>query len=390
MPTQGNRAAWPSSDDAVFLSFAVILVALGFGGYEAWINYHAEIAAAFAVLAHWQIVAIGWFTQTLKPLDVQLRSADPSTVTARQILDVSGLIGSYLRLPAVVLLVLLGVLCLTRAAPSRFTRSFDLDRLIHEQAQSFRAVAAYAGRRLKLVPLQKDVRPLDPALHVQEWVERFARSPAGAFDSSAATMALGGQLGAPWKGIKHAKGHVRVLYAAFALHLAQRRSEAQDLLGAFSEAMGQGDRKGKAGPVSSLAIPPGVVAQATAILRDAALLKRAEAVAGRHAFTTPALMSLLIEARRVAGVLAPAQFLALKLVDRPLWYALHSLGFEGDGPGQNTHPNPRVEAIGARDHWAAERIAGRPLTQPSIARALAAVRAGFGQDGALASAPEAS
>ena len=101
-------------------------------------------------------------------------------------------------------------------------------------------------------------------------------------------------------------------------------------------------------------------------------------------------MSLLIEARRVAGVLAPAQFLALKLVDRPLWYALHSLGFEGDGPGQNTHPNPRIEAIGARDHWAAERVAGRPLTQPSIARALAAVRAGFGQDGALASAPEAS
>lgn len=390
MPMQSNRAAWPSSDDAVFLSFAVILVALGFGGYEAWINYHAEISAAFAIYAHWQIAAIGWFTHALKPLDVQLRAADPSTVTARQILEVSGVIGLYLRLPAVMLLALFGVLCLTRAAPSRFTRSFDLDRLIREQAQSFRAVAAYAGRRLKLMPLQDTVRPLDPALHVQEWVERFARSPAGVFDSSAATMALGGQLGAPWNGVEHAKGHVRVLYAAFSLHLVQRRSEAQDLLGMFSEALGQDGRRGKGGPASSLAMPPGLVRQANAILRDAALWKRAETIASRHAFTTPALMSLLIEARRVAGVLAPAQFLALKLVDRPLWYALHSLGFEGDGPGQNTHPNPRVEAIGARDHWAAERVAGRPLSRPSIARAVAAVRAGLGQNGVLASGPEAS
>ena len=390
MPTQGNRAAWPSSDDAVFLSFTVILVAIGFGGYEAWANCHAEISAGFAVFAHWQVVAIGWFTPVLHPLDVQLRSAEPSTVTIHQILDVSGLIGLCLRVPAIALLGALGVLCLTRAAPSRFTRSFDLDRLIVEQAQSFRAVAAYARRRLKLVSLQDDVRPLDPALHVQEWVARFARSASGGFDSSAASTALGQQLGKPWTGVERADGHVRVLFAAFALHLAQKRPEAQDLLGAFSEALGQGDRKGKAGPPSSLAVPADLVRRANGVLRDAALRKRAEAIADRHAFTTPALMTLLIEARRVAGVLAPAQFLVLKLVDRPLWYALHSLGFEGDGPGQNTHPNPRVEAIGARDHWAAERVAGRPLSQPSIARALASVRAGLRQDGGLASAPEAT
>ena len=62
MPSQGNRAAWPSSDDAVFLSLAVIVMAVGFGGYEAWINYHAEISAGFALFAHWQVVPISWFT----------------------------------------------------------------------------------------------------------------------------------------------------------------------------------------------------------------------------------------------------------------------------------------------------------------------------------------
>ena len=85
-------------------------------------------------------------------------------------------------------------------------------------------------------------------------------------------------------------------------------------------------------------------------------------------------MALLNEARLKAGVLAPAQFVWLKLVDRRLWYALHSLGFETEGFGRYLHPNPRVEAAGARDHWAAERLSGRPLLRPEIERALNAAR----------------
>ena len=84
-------------------------------------------------------------------------------------------------------------------------------------------------------------------------------------------------------------------------------------------------------------------------------------------------MSVLTLARAQAGVLAPAGFNVLKLVDRRLWYALHSLGFPG---GQNPaeQPNPRIEALGARDHWAAERDAGQPLSIPSLLRALDVVR----------------
>ena len=73
-------------------------------------------------------------------------------------------------------------------------------------------------------------------------------------------------------------------------------------------------------------------------------------------------------------MLAPAQFAFLKLVDRRLWYALHSLGFPG-GQNRAEQPNPRIEAVGARDHWAAECDLGRPLTEPSLERALAVIRA---------------
>jgi len=85
-------------------------------------------------------------------------------------------------------------------------------------------------------------------------------------------------------------------------------------------------------------------------------------------------MSLLNMARLRAGVLAPAQFAWLKLVDRPLWYALASLGFETEGVSRYLHPNPRVEAAGARDHWAVERFIGAPVINPSIDCAVEALR----------------
>jgi intracellular multiplication protein IcmP len=62
-------------------------------------------------------------------------------------------------------------------------------------------------------------------------------------------------------------------------------------------------------------------------------------------------MSVLNQARLRSGVLAPAQFAFLKLVDRRLWYA-----------------------IGAGAHWAAERAVGAPIPTPEFDQAIAAIR----------------
>jgi intracellular multiplication protein IcmP len=117
-----------------------------------------------------------------------------------------------------------------------------------------------------------------------------------------------------------------------------------------------------------------VLAKAAAELADYRIAAPALAIADRHAYTHTAMMSLLNEARRRSGVLAPAQFASLKLIDRCLWYALDSLGFETEGIGRYLHPNPRAEAAGARDHWAVERIAGEPVLEPDLDRAVEALR----------------
>jgi intracellular multiplication protein IcmP len=384
----GNRAAWPSNDDFTFLSLAVVVIGLAFFGWLGWSNYHATISEVAAEVLEWQIRLIHHFTPALDGLYRTIAAANFDAVTVPEILTAANLTGHYLRIPVIVFILVLAVLCFTRAAPSQFTRKLNLEGLIREHTQHFRGLAAFTRRSLRLTPLRSEIlRPADPALHTREWVVRFATATRGrraasglVLDERAAVAAFTAHLGRLWRGIEHAQDHVRVLFAAFGLHLEQRRAEAQDLLGALSEALPPGSPTEAAGPAVVYAVPASVVAQADDALRSTEVFEQAHKVANSHAYTTPALMSLLIASRRRSGVLAPAQFACLKLIDRSLWYALHSLGFEGDGPGQMTHPNPRIEAAGARDHWAAERMAGKPLIIPSVGRALRAVRAALEQD----------
>jgi intracellular multiplication protein IcmP len=281
----------------------------------------------------------------------------------------------FFRIPAAMVVGILAIFCLTRAAPSRFTRTLSLDRLMRVQAAVFRTTAPYVGRGLRPVtPADGMPRPLDPALHVGEWVDRYARRPDGGYDEGGTLRELTAQLGPVWRGPRKAAPHVRCLFAAFALQGIREREAALGLLGDISAALPRETTAAACGPQAPLAVPEAIVAQADAILlRDD--LARFVGIAARHGFTAPALMSLLCESRRRGGVLAPAQFNFLKLIDRQLWYALHSLGFPGeDGAPEQPMPNPRVEAVGARDHWAAECQAGRPLHVPSLDRAALASR----------------
>lgn len=391
-PTSNSRPAWASNDDTTPISLAIIVFGLAVFGWLAWTSYHTEISAGFAQAAHWHIRVIRLFTHEYDALGAQLLSADYGRIRPTTILSVASHVGSFFRVPAALLLAGLGVLCFLRAAPARFTRKLDLDGLIREQARTFRTTAAFVERKLGIVaPRAGEPRPADPALHPGEWIERYATAKGGSYDAARARGELARQLGPFWQDVENAAPHVHVLYAVFALHLAQRRPEALALLGDMAEGLAPLEPgEGPAGPERSLTLPTSVVAIADRVLRDPEVAAPARAISARHGYTAPALMSLLTEARRRAGVLAPAQFNGLKLVDRRLWYALHALGFPVEGLGRHPQPNPRVEAIGARDHWAAECAAGGPLLVPSIERAAHAVRAAAGDAAPLTMSPEQS
>jgi intracellular multiplication protein IcmP len=396
------RAAWPSGDDNTGFNLIVILLGCCVGAYLLWTCYHGEISAGVITLRHHEIAFIRHFTDRYDLADRQMLAADPEGVTLRDLYVISHAVGMFFRVPAAVFMLLLAAICTVRAAPARYKRAFDLEGLIREQAASFRTSAAFVRRRLRLVtpagasprigsgvgsragqrpnPRGKagsspdDPRPADYALTPEESIARFATALDGDFDEAPARRALVRQLGPRWRGLQGASPQVRCLFAAFALQLAQRCADAQRLLGDLSASLANPDQDEPAGPDTPLALRASAGAQANALLGDGERVTPALAIADRHAYTHTALMELLNAARLRGGVLAPGQFAWLKLVDRRLWYALYSLGFETEGFGRYCHPNPRVEAIGARDHWAVERLAGQPVIEPSLDRAIEALR----------------
>ncbi len=377
-PRPHPRASWPSNDDTTGFNLLVILLGCGLGAYLLWTNYHQAISAAVMSLAHQEILLLGHFTNRFQVADRQMAAADPSGATLRDLYGIGRAIGLFVRIPATAFILLLAGICTVRAAPSRFKHAFDLDGLMREQASSFRTGAAHVARHLRLVaPASGEPRPADFALTPEEWLARFGRRQVGSFDQAAAHDALRHQLGPRWTAPEAAEPAVRCLFTAFALHMAERRDDALQLLGTLAAGLGDQGEDRAEGPDKPLALDRAVVAQADAIL-SGMNAEDARGVASRHAYTNPAMMELLVEARRRAGVLAPAQFAWLKLVDRRLWYALHSLGYETDGFGRYLHPNPRVEAIGARDHWAAERAVGGSLIEPNVSRAVEALRKSAG------------
>lgn len=358
----------------------IVAVLLGAAAWIAWYLWHRQIASAVMLLQHWRMGWIAHLTDRYAVLDAQVLATDPAGVGPGQLWRLLHNVGDFFRWPAAALVAFLALACALYNAPGRFTRDLDLPALMQEQARTFRASSAYAVRGLALVgPADGEPRPADPALRAEEWVVRYATRD-GQFDGDRAAEELTRQLGAPWRGVSEASAEVRCMFAAFALHAGRKRDEALVLLGELAASLPDGRDDGPAGPAAPLAFPPAVVTRADAVLTDAALVAPCAEMAARHAYTTPALMSVLTLARARAGVLAPAGFNFLKLVDRRLWYALHGLGFPG-GNNPAEQPNPRVEALGARDHWAAERDAGQALPVPSLERALAVVRKVAAQGG---------
>ncbi len=362
------------SDDYTGFSLILICVGLGILGWVSWKLRHAQISTVALVVAHREMQAIAFFSRRFSQADIGVQRANPAVVQFDDLVRLYRNIGTEFLYPAMALVLGLGALCFLRAGNGRFTRAFDLDALMAEQARTSRSTAAFVRRGLKLASIRAgDPRPADAALHVSEWIARYAIRD-GRFDEASARRELVRQLGAEWRGRADATPSARCMLAVFALHGVQQREEATRLLSLLSECLPIAGDDGGDGPTSPLTFDPKTLAIVDRALAEAGVAVWALQVMAAHHFTTPGLMSVLNTARLRSGVLAPAQFAFLKLVDRRLWYALHALGFEPDGPLAHPHPSQRVEAIGARAHWAAERAIGSPIATPEVDAAIAAIR----------------
>src|SRR5277367_6170465 len=204
------------SDDYTGFSLILICVGLAILGWTAWKLWHAEISAGALIVAHREMQAIAWVSDRFSQADIGVQRAYPAGVEFNDLVRLYRNIGAEFLYPAMALVLGLATLSFCRAGNARFTRAFDLDKLMAEQAKTSRSTAAFVGRNLTLSGVRAgDPRPADPALHVSEWIAKYAQR----------------------EGRSTASPTVRCMLAAFALHGAERRDEAARLLGLLSEGL---------------------------------------------------------------------------------------------------------------------------------------------------------
>ena len=355
----------PSSDE-LWVAVAVIVAPLL--AWWAWSDRFVVLAFQLKLVELQWLHALGWGTADRAELAAALRGA----LTAPERIDFDtfefGLsaVGVYLRGPVAVALAGLGAGLLFLHPAGRFRRRFDLKAL----AEALREPWPYALHALRRgnLDLPLDHPAWGMALSGAAFLQQrglLERTDAGwTLRAARAEAALAAQLGAPWN---EAPPHARALAGLFALRVAGFESPSD----AEAERLKKRAFEGLRALALSAAdhqvgeyLPPAaayarVIAETAPLLRAASIQPRI----AEHAYTQTVLLRLLADARS-GGVLPAALFSWLKGVDRPLWYALSSLG-------RRTH---FVEALGAVSHYEAERRASVALSLPALEAAVEGLR----------------
>ena len=258
----GGRMARPprgggpiNSDDFTGFSLILIVVGLCILGWASWQVWHAEISRVALLVAHYEMQAIGVVTDRFSPptsrFNTRIRTGFSSVSSCGSIATSAR--SSFI--PPWRWFWRWRAFAFLRAGNARFTRTFDLEKLMAEQAIHSRSTAAFVGRRLKLSKLRAgEPRPADAALHVDEWVARYATSEKSGFDEAAARREFMRQLGGRWTGPGAASPAVRSMLAVFALQGVQRRDEAARAawIAVGRVATPQSRRRGRAGRAARL------------------------------------------------------------------------------------------------------------------------------------------
>lgn len=166
-------------------------------------------------------------------------------------------------------------------------------------------------------------------------------------DTGKAQHVFAMQLGRPWQGAQNLPIHIKALLVIFLARAERKRDLAKTLMVQIS-------RSATSGKLDFTGVE-----EALPQFKNSKIIPWLEK---RHAYVGT-LMSSLLEIGRSDGVLATAEFLWLKPVDRWLWYVLNNVG----------RRTAFSEIAGVHSHWLAEKKIGRALRVPVVKEAAKAL-----------------
>lgn len=326
-----------------------------------WV-YSYEITAVKLVLGFFdQILRFFYFpSPDLKLLDewsAYISKNYGAEVDFKVLSNLSAAVGHYIRYPVMLILLIFSVILYFGSVSQRFRVVFDMKRLRIVENKNWPHITPVVGLDLVTQPLDK--APWAMALNPMQFCKKLNLiqnmvkngKPAIALKRGAANRVLSLQLGARWQGVEVLPEYLQALVAIFAARMNGEKLLVDRLMEQISMSAVTGATKFN-------------FSGSRELMMMYVNTKPVQKIMKLHGYTTGVLASLLAAARE-SGVLAVAEFLWLKTIDRKMWYMLNSVG----------RPTAVAEISGAFAHWLAERKLGLPLMVPMVDEAVRGLEA---------------
>jgi len=360
------------------------------------------INGAFLAFAKVQLRPFVPFSDEAQRAWVRISALDLETLTWKQVQGVLTYTGKWIRWPLALLLGLLGVASLFMTRTKDLIRRLNMESLLRNNAESFPCLRPIVGRgkyllspesfdsglwRVARSPIQfavenelllnKNGTPFTPeeALRMGLGSKELPAYGQAVLDETKTLEVLQTQLGPAFTGFKELSPCRQALAAAFLSYANGDKKGCLAILDAVASSYSED---------KGIATCP-VLAQWAFQRKLEKAWKRhknilAEPSLARHSsYELSWFMALLTRARQ-KGVLAGSQFLWLRPLDRPLWYALNQCGGRAAWP----------EGAAAWAHHAAEDKAGQTLPEPHVSAAVAGLRNSLAAQGWFIDTPGAA
>lgn len=320
-----------------------------------WMALSEEISSGIRWIRVGQLYVISLFTDRYDRVIELLVDIPKERLKPFDLYNMTRITAEAFRIPIAIITATMAIWAFLMKQKHPYSRKLSIETLAKEHAVSFPVTEPIlkfnplkANFRTLGSPVPEKLPPFAEALTPDEWVSHNSIPLYDdVVDRDYARRAFARQLGGRWKSVQDLTWYGKALFAAFSMKANGQRIEADEFLGDISKCWAPG---------RGLVLTAMLRKKINDIIDDPRQGRVTEKIAAQHFFVAPALLRCLHMAREQGGVLAPAQFLWLRGVDRHLWYALNNLGRSAS----------HVEASGAIAHYRAEKSAGKPIPNPQV------------------------
>jgi intracellular multiplication protein IcmP len=361
-PPKGAQGQGQGGGDNSLMPFWVMLTTAG-AGYGIWYKAHALIVAAVFHLQLFQIDIISVFfsVPVLDSWANYMRTVPADKVDWNHLVGACYAVGHYMRYPFGALLLGMAAWVYTKNVGLKFRRTYSMKTLRDQEQNNWPQIMPVISRDLtsedvRLGPWAMSMTPMEFAKQFN-LLKRDEFAPRGFSHLAApltATVKKGEarriftlQLGPYWNGFESLPPQTKALAAIFLAKINRDRDGAAKLLKILSESAAKGHLD---------------VTTVPALLNKHMNSELVQEIVQKHAYVMTVMAALLVGARQ-DGVLASADFLWLKPIDRRLWYVLNTVGRQ----------TAFVEVGGVIAHWQVEKALNQKCLMPMVEEAVKAL-----------------